>query len=87
MLTRLPTKSISSSQHCNGKSEDSRDGLLPASEMPGRTRGALDHRSLDPDIAKRHGRIGIRLDADKSRRQAVDLGDAALRIGVIEDRG
>ena len=55
--------------------------------MPGRTRGALDHRSLDPDIAKRHGRIGIRLDADKSRRQAVDLGDAALRIGVIEDRG
>ena len=45
------------------------------------------HGSFDPDIAKRDGRVRIRLDADKSCRHTIDSGDSPLRIGVVEDRG
>jgi hypothetical protein len=42
--------------------------------------------SFDPDIAKRDGRVRIRLDADKSCWGSVNLGDASLRIGVVDLR-
>jgi len=43
--------------------------------------------SLDPNIPKRDRRVRIRLNTDESCWRSVDLGDASLCIGIVEDRG